>query len=162
MIDEFRAAKLVDAAKRLGVGPFELVRLSVALGESSSDLRFTSDSLAKIEDKAGIRRFWEDRALPSSGNPIEAAVRGACGLLLDLGFVGTTGTRLDNLSRGLTDTQAEAIDESTALLAEEGAVLLMTSAAGLQVSVAPGFEGKIRAIADGSETPSTIASLWTE
>ncbi len=162
MIEQFRAAKLVDAAKRLGVGPFELVRLSVALGEASSDLRFTSDSLSKIQDKAGIRDFWADRALPSSRNPVEAAVRGACGLLLDLGFVGNIGTRLDNLSRGLTEHQAEAIDESTALLAEEGAVLLMTSAAGLQVSVAPGFEGKIRAIADGSDTPDTIASLWTE
>lgn len=162
MIEEFRSAKLVDAAKSLGVNPFELVRLSVALGEPTSDLRFSSDSLATIQDKAGIRRFWADRALPSTGNPIEASVRGACGLLLDLGFVGNTGTRLDNLSRGLTDVQAEVIDEATALLAEEGAVLLMSSSAGLQVSVAPGFEGQIRAIADGSNTPATIASLWAE
>ena len=162
MMDEFRAAKLVDAAKTLGVNPFELVRLSVALGEPTEDLRFSADALDSIRQKAGIRSFWQDRTLPARSNPIESAVRGACGLLLDLGFVGNTTTRVDNLTRGLSDDQADAVDEAAALLAEEGAVLLMTSSAGLQVSVAPGHEAKVRAIADGSSTPDDIASLWTE
>ena len=162
MIEEFRSSGLVAAAQKLGVNPFELIRLSVALEEPTADLRFASDALEKIGTKAGIRSLWSEHSLPQASSPIEAAIRGAAGLLLELGFVGNSTTRLDNLSRGLTGDQQEAVDEAAALLAEDGAFLLITSPAGLQVSVAPGHEGTVRALADGSSAPDAVRALWTE
>ena len=162
MIDEFRSSTLVQAARKLGVNPFELVRLSVALDEPSADLRFTADSVERLREKAGIESLWQSNSLPSASNPIEAAVRGAMQLLLDKNMVGTNTMRLDNLSRGLTTPQQEAIDEATALLAEGGSVLLMSAPAGLQVSIAPGREGAVRSLADGSQVPPAVRALWTE
>lgn len=162
MIEEFRPSSLVDAAKEIGVNPFELVRLSVALDEPSEDLRFSAAAIAKLREKAGIRLFWAERELPDLGNPVESAVRGACGLLLDEGLVGDTTTRLDNLTRGLSPLQAEAIDEAIALLAEAGSIVLMTAPAGLQVAVVAGKEDSVRGVADGSNIPDELASLWAE
>lgn len=160
MIDEFRPLGLSDAARRVGVDPFELVRLAVVFDEPLARLRLGADAIARLRAQAGIEELWADRALPEDSNPVRAAVRGAAQLLLDRGWVGQSATRLDNLGRGLPPIQQDAIEEAATILAEEGVLLLVASPRGVQVSVAPGAEATLRAIAAGTSAPESLAALW--
>lgn len=161
MIDEFRPKKLSDAARDLGIDPFELVRLSVAFDTLPENLRFGTDLLELIGQQAGVEVWWAEERLPADDNPARAAVRGALGALLRRGYVGAKTTRLDNLSRGLDPVQADAIAEAVAVLSEGGQVLVVAAAKGTQVSAAPGQEAALSRIADGSGIPDALAAIWT-
>lgn len=160
MLDEFRPLKLSDAARYLGLDPFEVVRLSVVFREASPDLRFPKASLERLREQAGLVDVWADRALPVDDNPSRAAVRGALAYLRDSGLIGSASTRLDNLARGLGAAEQEVIQEGAAILHEAGVLLLTPAPRGLQVSVAPGAEQLVSSIADGGEAPEELAALW--
>jgi len=162
MIDEFRSVTLSQAAHQLGVDPFEVVRLAQAIATVPDDLRFSAALIAQLRADGGITTPWNERSLPEDTNPIRAAVRGALTLLAEGGFVGANTTRLDNLSRGLTNDQQDAVTEACVVLAEEEALAITATAAGQQVSIVVGQEGIVARIADGSSSPESLSLLWAE
>ena len=64
MLDEFRQLGLSDAARELGVDPFEVVRLIVAFGPEDAPLTMKLDQVSALRVKAGIEDWWTDATLP--------------------------------------------------------------------------------------------------
>ncbi|MBW2258550.1 MAG: hypothetical protein JRI25_28720 [Deltaproteobacteria bacterium] len=160
MLDELRPVGLSDAARELGVDPFEVVRLMITAGMDTKTLTLRSEDVEAIRTNAGIEFWWADAMLPEDDNHLRAAVRGALGELLARGLVGTVTTRLDNLWRGLEIMQQVAIEQAVMVLLEEDKLLTMASPRGVQVSIAPGVEGDLEEIVAGTAAHADLSAVW--
>lgn len=160
MLDDLRPVGLSDAARELGVDPFEVVRLMVATGMDAESLTLRSEDVAAIRKSAGIEWWWSDTMLPEDENLLRAAVRGALDGLLSRGLIGATTTRLDNLWRGLEVMQQVAIEQAVMVLLEEGKLTTVASPHGVQVSIAPGAEDALREIAAGTAEHAGLSAVW--
>lgn len=160
MIEELRPLGLVEAARRLKIDPFELVRVEVGLGSRLERLTWTADRLATVARDGGIEAVWLDPQ-NLSPNPL-VRVREAFGELGRRGFVGSKSTRLENLTRGLSLGEAERVRRAAPALAEEGLLLLSAGALGAAISVKPGAEGKLAAIAAGTVESRGLLDALTE
>lgn len=149
MLDDLRPLSLSDAARDLGVDPFEVVRLMVASEIAFDSLTLTRDDVAQVRRNAAIERWWADSTLPVDENRLRAAVRGALHQLLSRGLIGEATTRLDNLWRGLELEQQMAIEQAVMVLLEEEKLLTAASPRGVQVSVSPPAADALEKIANG-------------
>jgi len=160
VLDELRPLGLSDAARALGVDPFEVVRLTVAFGPKSGPLTLSLDQVAELRDHAGIEDWWTDASLPDDGNRLRAAIRGAIHQLISRRLVGEQTTRLDNLWRGLAVDQQVGVEQAVMVLLEEEKLLTAASPRGVQVSIAPGAETLLDKIASGAAEHAGLAAVW--
>jgi hypothetical protein len=160
VLDDLRPVGLSDAARELGVDPFEVVRLMIAVGMDMKTLTLRGDDVETIRAEAGIEFWWADSMLPEDDNPLRAAVRGALGELRSREFVGNATTRLDNLWRGLEVMQQVAIEQAVMVLLEEEKLITVASPRGVQVSIASGAEGALEEIVAGTAAHAGLSAVW--
>lgn len=160
MLDELRPLGLSDSARQLGVDPFEVVRLMVAFGPHEGPLALKPEQVDALRAKAGIEDWWTDATLPDDPNRVRAAIRGALHQLISRRLVGELTTRLDNLWRGLAVDQQVAVEQAVMVLLEEEKLLTAASPRGVQVSIAPGAEGELEAIATGTGEHAGLSAVW--
>ncbi len=160
MLDELRPLGLSDAARTLGVDPFEVVRLLVAFDKVAETLGVGRDEVEDLRAQAGIEAWWRTARLPEDPNRLRAAVRGALHQLISRRIIGEMTTRLDNLWRELALDQQVAIEQAVMVLLEEGKLLSASSPRGVQVSIAPGAESMIDGIANATLDHPGLAAVW--
>ena len=162
MLEELQPLSLTDAARRLGIDPFEVVRLLVVAGQVS-DKAIIVDPQA-LEDLRKLGRidssWWEGAELPKDEDPRMQRVRAAAGLLLSRGHVGDeAATRMDNVWRGLPFDDQELLQRALAALAEAGLLRIVASRVALMVCIAPGAEEKVKELVDGKQIPSALSAM---
>ncbi len=160
MLSDLRPMSLTDAARTLGVDPFEVVRLMVASRTPMDTLTLDPDQADALRESAGIECWWEESTLPDDANPLRAAVRGALHQLVSRRLIGEVTTRLDNLWRGLTLDQQVAIEQAVMVLLEEQKLLTAASPRGVQVSITPGSEGELEQVATGQTEHAGLGAVW--
>lgn len=159
MLDDFRPMGLDDLAARVGVDPLEAVRLLVVAGATTADQLYTPAHAEQIGTAGGVATWWKGPP-PTDDNAARGHVRGALQMLIDGGFVGEKGARIDNLWRGLASSDAEPIRDAVDLLVAEGILLLAHTQAGPMVSIASRAQPDVSRIAQGSLEPAALAAVW--
>lgn len=164
MLDELEPVGLVEAARRLGSDPFEVVRLLVAAA-AVPDGALSIDP--EIVDKLrGIGRieptWWGEVTLPKDASPGRARVRAAVQLLLDKGRVGEDRTRMDNVWRGLDARDRRLLERAFTVFSEEGMVRISPSSIGPLVSIEPVAIEAAKKFAAGKLESPGLRALLTE
>ena len=160
-MDELRPVSLTDAARRLGVDPFEVVRLLVASDAMPDGQPFlTSERVEHLRELGGIEpSWWNDVRMPEDNDVRRKHIRVALRLMLERGVVGDAMSRLDNVSRGLPMETQRWVSAALRCLADEGLLRLEFRPTGPMVAVVAGAEARVRTIADGNEMPPRLTSL---
>lgn len=152
-----------DAAKRIGLDVFEVVRLLVASGQMPEHLQLSREQVDALREVGGVDLpWWDSVTLPEDGKPSRARVRAALQQLLDRGHVGDALTRMDNVWRGLPDADQVLLQAALTVLGEEGHLAIVATPVGVKVAIPAGAEATIRSIADGSADPDGLAALYQE
>lgn len=160
MIQELRPIGLYDAARTLGIDPFEVVRLLVvADAVPSGQLRLTDDHVDKIRETGGIE-FWWTEPLPESDNPRRALVQAMIARLIDQGYVGDRGTRIDNLWRGLPVEEIALLQQAVNVLAHGGHLVTFLTPRGVQAALTADSVEHLRGVAEGQTEDESLAVLW--
>lgn len=147
---------LYEAARTLGIDPFEAVRLLV-LGDAFPEgtLLLTVDHVEKIRETGGIEHWWVDGA-PSGQELVQAMI----GKMIEGGLVGEVGTRIDNLWRGLDEEQQALLQQAVNILAQNAQILSFMTPRGVQVSLAPDAASFLGQVASGEAQHDQLAVLW--
>jgi hypothetical protein len=162
MVSEMLPLRLGSAAARLGVEPFEVVRLLVASGDKGAVHSLAEPRLEALRRYAGIETWWTDPSqIPSDDIAARGVVRGALRQLLDRGFIGETRTRQDNLWRGLPTASRRAVEDALDVLVEFGLLAVRAEPTGQLVSVRPEGAERVDAISPGREIPEELNRTWT-
>lgn len=152
---------LSQAARRLGVEPFDLVRLLVATDGMPKELAFSPEQVDALGAKGGIEpSWWPGVDLPEDHNPMRQRVRAALGLLLERGHVGGEGTRLDNVWRGLPSADQALVRDALHALSDEGLVAMLPGKICTRVLVNAASEERVREIAEGRSDTSALSALY--
>lgn len=160
MLSELRPAGLVDAAKSLGVDPFELVRLAVASGSPPERLVFSADTIAALRAFGGLEDWWKDAGLPKDPSVRRARMRFLGRKLLEGGFVGDKATRLDNLWRGLGADDRAAIEQAVSGMLQEGVVRTVATVKGPMISVTPQGVAALQQFVQNGGGLQALQGLW--
>lgn len=153
-LDHLTRLSLAETATQLALHPFDLVRALVHLNALPDDLRFDRDAVDGLRQRIGLQTWFpEGRQSPATPK----------GLLQDLshqlvtrGVVGETGTRLDNLSRGLDEAEKEQAMALVRGLHAAGVVQTWTEPSGLMISVVEGKEYVVADLAEGGDAPDGV------
>ncbi|MBN2800871.1 MAG: hypothetical protein JXX28_17170 [Deltaproteobacteria bacterium] len=155
MLDELRPMGLYQAALTLEIEPFEVVRLlTLANAVPESNLLICDATLDLIKDVGGIEQWWTD----SPDQPDEL-VRAAIGILLDRGHIGERSARIDNLWRGLPVESQSVLQQAVHQLVQGGFLATMMHLQGVHVTVAPEAVDRLRAVAAGELSLSSLSPL---
>ncbi len=162
MLEELQPLSLTAAARRLGIDPFEVVRLLVASDQvPAGALAVDPQAIDALRELGRIDSSWWDGVdLPSDEHPGRARVRAAARLLLDRKHVGDdAATRMDNVWRGLPLEDQDLLQRAISALAIAGLVRILATRVGLMVCVADGQESKVKALADAEQVPSELTDV---
>jgi len=162
MLTEFQPLGLTDVARRLGVDPFEVVRLAVAADKGlSGPMQFDEELVGELRELGQIDDpWWSDVDLPEDPNPLRQRVRAALQLLVDKEMVGDQTTRMDNIWRGLPFDDQALLQQAVMVLAEEGHLRVVGSPVGLMVSIDPGASDTVEKLAAGTSESAGLQSLY--
>ena len=162
MLDELRPLGLTDAAKRLGIDPFEVVRLLVVADAMPEQLHLTDDHVEKVRSVGGIEFWWDEVDPPSDADPRRGLVRMALATLQQRGIVGDTTTRLDNLWRGLPAETVALLQQAIGVLVQEGLLGTYPSPRGWQISIQSTRAEDVDKIVEGQGMPPALDAMLTE
>ena len=151
---------LHDAARALGVDPFEVVRLLGVARVAPDQFRFTSDQVDKLRQVGGIEAWWTQSAGVADDNAHRGRLRSALQMMLDKQLIGDKATRLDNVWRGLGAADAAVLRDAVACLVKDGILIAGMSPRGRQLAIHPKAPDEVRRIAAGTSEPASIAALW--
>lgn len=163
MLSEFHPLGVTDAARRLGLDPFEVVRLLVASGKASDDGApvYSAELVEELRVFGRIDPpWWGGVDLPDDANPLRQRVRAALQLLLEKGVVGDATTRMDNVWRGLPFEDQGLLQQAVMVLAEEGALRVVGSPVGLLVSIDPAAKATVEGLAAGTKESAGLSALY--
>jgi hypothetical protein len=156
---------LSEASLALGVHPFELIRVLVALGAFPPDLHLNAEEVERVRTLGGLERWWEPDSQGEAvrrSDPIAARgiARGLCVQLIEHGLLDPTSARLDNIFRGLdADTQA-VVRAVLHALVQEGYLRTFNTPSGVNVTIASQHGENVLKIASGDAFPRALALLW--
>ena len=161
MRDDLRPLSLTEAARSLGIDPFEVVRLMVAgTGVPQGQLYLTREQVETLRSQGGIDpSWWEGARLPDDPNPRRRRLRAALSLLLVRDHVGDSVTRLDNVTRGLPPEEQRFLTNALRILSDVGLLTFEVRLIGVMVAVVPSAVGQVRTIADGNDMPAALTGL---
>lgn len=163
MLEELRPLGVSDAARRLGVDLFEVVRLLVASGDVPEHLELTPERVEELRTLGGIDApWWPAFELPEDEHPLRQRVRGALQLLLDRGHVGDSLTRMDNVWRGLPDDDQAFLQAALTSLGEDGLLAVVATPVGVKVAIPSEHVEVVRQIAAGHHDTPGLTSLYQE
>jgi hypothetical protein len=159
MLHDLLPVGLADAARRVELEPFELVRLAVASGLGSRTLEFTPEQLTELCTFAGVERWWADRAPTQDPKHKRGLFKAVLTELLVRKHVGDARTRQDNLWRGLPEADRRFLEEAIDLLVEHGLISLRAEPAGVLLSARPDAVDRLQQMAQGKSLPDDLARL---
>jgi len=160
MLEELLPTGLTETARRLGVEPFEVVRLMVATDTVSERFSATDDHLQKLMSFGEIESgWWEGAELPDDANPLRKRVRAAIGLLLGRA-AGGTAIRMDNLWRGLGLADQVVVEEALNILADEELVVIENTDSGVKISYTAAAEEVLRELASGKSDVEALTEVY--
>ena len=153
---DLQPLNLTDAALKLGVSPFDLMRLAVGTDTPLDHLQFDDALLDELRAAGGIEESWwgPETEMPTDHNERRRLVRAALAQLIARGHVDGEGTRMDNVWRGLDAEQQELLREALSALAEDELLALHSGKTGTHVTVTGSGRSKIEDIADGTADTS--------
>jgi hypothetical protein len=164
MLEDLKPVGLPEAARRIGVDPFEVLRLLVVAGAVPDGALLVDPEI--VDKLPGIGRiedpWWSGVSLPKDANQARARVRAAVKLLLDRGRVGEDRTRLDNVWRGLEPPDRKLLERALEVLAEEGMIRILPSPIGPLVSIDPSAVESARKLAAGKHDSPGLKALLAE
>jgi hypothetical protein len=149
---------LNEVSRRLGVDPFETVRLLIATQQDlSGPMMFAPELVDTLRDQGGVdTTWWADAGDAEPKARVQAAVKA----LLDRGFVGDTTTRMDNVWRGLPLDDQALVQQAIMTLSEEQIVRFIGTPIGLQVSIEAGQKALAQKIASGKASTPGLDALY--
>jgi len=151
---------LNEVSRRLGVDPFETVRLLVATKQDlSGPMLFPAELVETLRDQGGVDASWWEDA--SEAEP-KARVQAAIQQLLDRGFVGDTTTRMDNVWRGLPFDDQALLQQALTTLAEDQIVRCIGTPIGLHVAIDPAQKKAAEGIAKGTSSTDGLDALYED
>lgn len=152
---------LNEVSRRLGVDPFETVRLLVATGHDlSGPMAFSEAIVETLQEQGGVHAsWWDPAALPTGDGRSVALVHQALKALLDKGYIGDKTTRMDNVWRGLSFEDQSLLQQALTVLTEEGLVRCVGTPVGLQVAVDAFKEAAVKGIASGKKQSAGLDAL---
>ena len=158
----FRKLTLSEVARELQLKPFDIARILGQSGGLPDVLQFSDELVAEIRKKAGVEIWWEDDTLPlEDDNRSRGLVRALAFKLLKHEEEGGESTRADNLFRGLVNADQLLIRRAVNQLIREGLLLSVPTASGLHVKIDTVQRDTLQGIAQGSDIPDSIETLWT-
>ncbi|MBX2801711.1 MAG: hypothetical protein KTR31_28795 [Myxococcales bacterium] len=162
MLEELKPLTLTGTARRLGVDPFEVVRLLVAArAVPQGPFALSPDLVQRLRELGKIDLPWWDTVqLPADPHPKRQRVRAALLQLLLRKHIDESATRVDNVLRGLPPEEQELLQHSLTALAEAGMLHIRPSNIGSVVSVVGNRVEQVRAIADGGDIPAELATVF--
>lgn len=161
MLDELQPLSLTAAARRLGIDPFEVVRLLVvADAVPKGPFALPPELVQRLAELGRIEPpWWEGVALPNGeGPPGLKRIRAALGLLLSRGHTTGQPTRLDNVWRGLAPGEQQQISRALHALVDEGLLAIEAAPIGQLVWILDGATERVQAIAEGSDIPDSLTT----
>ena len=159
-IDQFERLRLEDIARELDLHPFEIARI---LGQQGlpSVFEFSSDMTEEVRRLAGVEVWWTSRnGTVKDANRSRGMVRSLAKMLIEHDKKQQNSTRADNLFRGLDGADQLLIRRAVNQLIREGILRSIPTANGLHVRVDPVQQDTLAGIANGSEIPDSVESLW--
>ncbi len=161
IIEQYRKLGVKDLAGRLGLHPFDVVRVLAARGPLPPELNFEEAEQERIRAESGLEVWW------TPGRRLEADVIRARGVLrsmvrelLSRKIVAPQATRADNLWRGLEDEDERTARRAVNLLLQEQFLRTVSSRFGTMVTVQADRVAALERIAAGTEMPASLAALW--
>lgn len=154
MLEDVKPLSLSMAASAIGIDPFDLVRL-LAARRRRGPLELAHSELDAFCEQSGIQTWWPDGLDLEPGGDLLARVLTE---MLDRGHTRQTGTRLDNLWRGLSAGQQAFIHECVEALAAQHWLLLDATANGATVAIR--LEEHVRRGVQSGSFPGEVARIW--
>jgi hypothetical protein len=151
---------LYEAGRLLGLDPFEIVRLLVLAGAfPAREIALGPEHLAVVRSTGGVEDWWTPPP-PRTGDARRSIVLAVLGRLIEHGAVGDTGTRADNLWRGLPPEDQLLVQQAVQLLVQSGRIATWMTPRGVQVAVAHEAVEDLRRVAAGEADPGPLGALW--
>lgn len=163
-LESFRKLSMADMARLLGLKPFDIARI---LGQKDdglpADLAFEPQMLDTVRELAGVEVWWpadSPRAVPDA-NRSRGVVRALATKLVEHHTAHNSTTRADNLFRGLDGPDQLLVRRAVNQMIREGMLVSRSTVSGLHVLVDEAQLETLRAMAEGSQIPDSIAALWS-
>jgi len=158
VLDALTPIGLNEVSRRLGVDPFETVRLLIATQQDlSGPLVFAAELVDTLRDQGGVdATWWADAEQAGPQERVQAAVK----QMLDRGFVGDTTTRMDNMWRGLPLDDQALLQQALTVLSDEEIVRCIGTPIGLQASIDAGKKALAEKIASGKTSTPGLDALY--
>lgn len=156
---------LSEAALRLGIHPFDLVRVLVALGSFPDDLHLSEEDLARVEQLGGLETWWAPGTLAESVRgadpvPLRGMARALAIQLVEHEVFGEASTRLDNLFRGLHPEDQGQARVVLQCMVQAGLVSMVPTPSGMNVTVPLERGEDLIQVARGDSMPESLAKYW--
>jgi hypothetical protein len=161
MLEELQPLNLHDVAGKLGVHPFEVVRLLVMRGVMGDDFCLSSSTVDGLRSFAQIEDWWTEGTLPEDENVRRAVVRGVLDAMLQRNLISET-TRLDNLWRGLPADSGEVAEQAVGIMLELGLLVALGATSGTRVSIHPDAVETIKSVVSRGLAPPEVAQVWLD
>ncbi|MFH1467170.1 MAG: hypothetical protein ABIO70_22490 [Pseudomonadota bacterium] len=160
-IDQFKKLGIKDLAARLGIHPFNVVRILTAKSLLTPDLHFEEDDVEKVRRFGGVEYWWTGSCeIIDDSIRARGVLRSIVRELLRRGLVGETTTRADNIYRGLEPDDERVARRALNVLIQEQLVRTLPTPLGIHVSAAPEQRQALERLAEGREIPPALAVLW--
>jgi len=160
-IDQFKKLGVKDLSARLGIHPFNAVRILTAKNLLTPGLLFEEDDVEKVRRNGGIEYWWTGTCtLESDSIQARAVLRSIARELVKRGIVGETSTRADNVYRGLEPDDERLARRALNVLIQEQYLRTLPTPLGIHVAIVPDRLQALERLAAGKEIPPALAVLW--
>ncbi len=160
-IDQFKKLGVKDLAARLGIHPFNVVRILTAKNQLEPRLQFDEDDVEKVRRFGGVEYWWTGGCtLEEDGIRARGVLRSVARELVKRGIVGENTTRADNVYRGLEPDDERTARRALNVLIQEQYLRTVPTPLGIHVSVVSDKLSIVERLAAGKEIPPALAVLW--
>lgn len=150
---------VAEAARRLGLHPFEVVRILVSTGALPADLRLSEEAITTVRDAGKLETWWDAPAAPQGGEKDERAqIRALLRKMIERDCFEPAATRADNLFRGLDNKRQPRLRHGVNALIQHGCLYSHMTATGLVVGIRAGMLDDVRVFAYSGAGP--VDRLW--
>ena len=159
VLSELQPIGINELSRRLGVDPFEAMRLLLATGfDLKKPLTFPPALVHELRQRGGVDESWWTGVKLAPGG--RARVAEALQMLLDRGLVGARTTRMDNVWRGLPFDEQALLQRALTTLTGEGLLVCVGAPTGLQIAVEASKKAQVEGIAKGSASTAGLDALF--
>lgn len=160
-IEKFQRLGIKDLAARLGLHPFDVVRILVAKGMLPPNLTFDEADVERIRQSGGIEHWWRgDHQVEEDSIRARGVLRSIARELIQRRIHDENTTRVDNLYRGLSPEDEHIARRAVNLLIQERFLRTVSTPLGNHVTIQHEQVQAMQRLAAGTDVPAGLASLW--